>query len=63
MARKGADLRRGWMDRSMDREEIKRSNGGRVVRGVGKIRRGKGKKESYGQQWLQFVLLISHGEG
>ena len=24
------------------------------------IRRGKGTKESHGQQWLQFVLLISH---
>jgi hypothetical protein len=36
---------------------------------VGKGKRREGKegrnatKESHGQQWLQFVLLIAHGEG
>jgi hypothetical protein len=55
--RRGADLRCGWMDASMDREEVKRASGGREGRGTGKIRRGKGKK------WLEFVLLIAHGEG
>ncbi len=55
-ARKGADLRRGWIDGSMDREESKRSSGGREGRGAGKIKRGNGTKESY-------VLLIAHGEG
>jgi hypothetical protein len=51
------------MDGSMDREENKRSRGGREGWGAGKIRRGKATKESHGQQWLQFVLLIAHGEG
>ena len=44
----------------MDRAESKRLSGGRERRGVGKIRRGNGTKESHGQQWLQFVLLITH---
>jgi hypothetical protein len=54
------------MDGSMDgqgREESKRLRGGRERRAAGKIRRGNGTKESHGQQWLQFVLLIAHGEG
>ena len=37
-ARKGAGLRRGWIDGSMDREESKRSSGGREGLGAGKIR-------------------------
>jgi hypothetical protein len=51
------------MDRSIDgqgREESKRLSGGRERRGAGKIRRGNGTKESHGQQWLEFVLLIAH---
>ncbi len=61
--RKGADLRRGWLDRSIygqGREENKRLIGGRERRGTGKKRRGNGTKESHGQQWLEFVSLISH---
>ena len=51
------------MDGSMDgqgREESKRLSGGRERRAAGKIRRGNGTKESHGQQWLEFVLLIAH---
>ena len=58
-ARKGAGLRRGWMDGSIDgqgREESKRLSGGRERKGAGKIRRGNGTKESHGQQWLEFVF-------
>ena len=42
------------------REESKRLSGGRERRAAGKIRRGNGTKESHGQQWLEFVLLIAH---
>jgi hypothetical protein len=35
-------------------------SGGRERRAAGKIRRGNGTKESHGQQWLEFVLLIAH---
>jgi hypothetical protein len=62
-ARKGAGLRRVWIDGSMDRGESKRESGGRVGRGAVKIRRGKGTKESPGPQWLDFVLLIAQGAG
>jgi len=51
------------MDGSMDgqgREESKILSGGRERRAAGKIRRGDGTKESHGQQWLEFVLLIAH---
>jgi hypothetical protein len=43
------------MDASMDKEDTSNRDL--------KIRRGKGTKESHGQQWLQFVLFIAHGEG
>ena len=51
------------MDGSIDgqgREESKRLSGGRERRAAGEIRRGNGTKESHGQQWLVFVLLIAH---
>ena len=49
----------GWID-GQGREESKRLSGGRERRAAGKIRRGNGTKESHGQQWLVFVLLIAH---
>jgi hypothetical protein len=51
------------MDGSMDTDESKTSSEGREGWGEGKMRRGKGTKASHGQQCLQFVLLIAHGEG
>ena len=52
-------------DGSMDRwtEKRARDRAGGQGKGAGKIRRGKLTKESHGQQWLEFVLLIAHGEG
>jgi len=52
----------GWIDGQRREQE---ASGGREGWGwgAGKIRRGKATKESHGQQWLQFVLLIAHGEG
>jgi hypothetical protein len=40
------------MDGSMDTDESKTSSRGREGWGEGKMRRGKGTKESDGQQWL-----------
>ncbi len=66
--REGAGLRRGkeracgadgWIDGQRRHQEIVRREGGL---GAGKISRGKATKESHGQQWLQFVLLMAHGE-
>jgi hypothetical protein len=51
------------MDGSMDREERKRQRRDQEGWASGKIRRGNATKESHGQQWLQFVLWIAHGEG
>ena len=51
------------MDGSMDTDESKTSIGEREGWGEGKMRRGKGTKESHGHQCFQFVLLIVHGEG
>jgi hypothetical protein len=53
---------RGW-HRIEEKRAGDRAEGGREGCGAVKIRRGNATKESHGQQWLQFVLLIAHGEG
>ena len=53
---------RGW-HRIEEERARDRAVGGREGCGAVKIRRGNATKESHGQQWLQFVLLIAHGEG
>ena len=62
---RGCDAERSGPAERMDRwidgqSREKRLTGGRERRGAGKIRRGNGTKESHGQRWLQFVLLITH---
>jgi hypothetical protein len=51
------------MDRWTEKRARDRAEGGREGWGTVKIRRGNAMKELNGQQWLQFVLLIAHGEG
>ncbi len=53
--RKGTDLRRGWIDTSMDREERKRSNGGRE----GGLGSSQNQKKEYNERvvWTTVVTV------